>query len=83
MNWRIEKTVKAGKPLGKVDVATVGEGTPSGPLVAAGKKAAGSVAKALGTDALVTIEGHESEGEGFQPGHVSITVSRVDPKVIQ
>lgn len=84
MNWRIEATVDE-LTNADVDVAlhTDDDETaePDRDILKAARAAARGVAKALGSEVLVTLEGHETrDGKGFQPAHVVVTVSRLDPK---
>lgn len=83
MNWHIETTgdkLKEAKPdiqHGEHETATT---KPKPKLLTAARNAADKLATELGGDTLVTIDAHDTtEGEGFRPGHVTVTVSRVDP----
>lgn len=56
---------------------------PDPALVKAARKAAADIAGALGksADHHIEVRGHETtRGRGFRPGHVTISVSRLDPK---
>lgn len=90
MNWRKEITAKAPKARGALaeaepEVATAdheGDAAPSEALLAAVDKAVGPIIDEVARvrdDVCVTVEGHlTTEGEGFRPAHVVITISRVD-----
>lgn len=90
MNWREEVTAKRPKLADALAGAEVEvsagehEGEPSAPagVVAAAERAVSLVAEELGLakdEFCVTVEGHvTTEGEGFRPAHVVITISRVD-----
>lgn len=75
MNWHVE-----GDEL-RVEHAE-GENTePDKQLVTAARRAATSLAKKLGGECHVEVHGHETTvGKGFRPGHVTLSVSRLDPK---
>lgn len=82
MNWRV--TGQAGD-LGTTEIDRAeGEGKdvkPSPALVTYARTAADTLAQKLGgKDVSVEIHGHDSKGRGFTPGHVTVTVSRLDPK---
>lgn len=85
MNWHITSEAKKLK-----DAELVVEhgdqdndkAEPDPKLVAAARKAAGAIASTLGSkDVHVEIHAHEAtKGRGFRPGHVVLTVSKLDPK---
>jgi hypothetical protein len=83
MNWRIETTadsLKGHKATVERAEHEPDSAKPDPKVVTAARSAAKSLAAKLGGDVHVTIHGHETtEGEGFKPGYVTVTVSRLDP----
>lgn len=88
MNWRIECDAKEISSAEiQVELSESEEGkkskpSPSDDLVKVVRKAGKDIADALGS-AAVHFEAnvHETtEGRGFRPGHVSFSVSKLDPK---
>jgi hypothetical protein len=77
MNWHIDSDGELHLELAEKEKAEPADKQ----LVATAKRAATSIAKKLGGKTSVEIHGHETtSGRGFRPGHVSVTVSKVDPK---
>lgn len=76
MNWHVDSEGEL-----TVELAEKEEAEPDKQLVATAKRAATSIAKKLSGDTYVGIHGHETtSGRGFRPGHVTLTVSKLDPK---
>jgi hypothetical protein len=85
MNWRLSATASDLTDTGLVVERAEGEDgkqKPDAKLVACARTAASTLAERLGgsKDHHVEITGHETRGRGFTPAHVTITVSRLDPK---
>lgn len=91
MNWQLDLTTRG--PLKDerfvfldtshaTDEARVAQ--PDNALVTAAHQVAGSMVDALtasGDEVSLSINAHETtEGDGFRPAHITITVSRLDPK---
>ena len=76
MNWAIGADGKLA-----VELAEGEDAEPSKALVTKARRAAKSLAGELGGEVHVELHGHETTaGRGFRPGHVTVTVSRANPK---
>lgn len=85
MNWRIAceaKDLKDTEPVVEHGDQDNEKAEPDKALVDLAVKAAESIASKLDSkDVHVEINGHEAtKGRGFRPGHVAISVSKLDPK---
>lgn len=88
MNWRLECDAKdISKADITVDLAESEEAKkpkpqPNADLVKAVRSAGKEIADTLGSkDVHFEANVHETtEGRGFRPGHVSFTISKLDPK---
>lgn len=83
MNWRIATTVDE---LRSADIDVVPhtdddpDAEPEKAHLTAARTASRTLAKALGGEVAVTIDGHETmHGTGFRPAHIIVTISRLDP----
>lgn len=84
MNWHHEQTVKRGglAPITADNIeVSYDEETETGNVpkadLEAGLKAAVAAAAAIPVPKLITVDGHVGAGDGPQPAHLSVTVSRV------
>jgi hypothetical protein len=84
MNWQHEQIVKRGglKPIKADDIEVAfDEETETGHVpkahLEAGLKAAVAAAEPIPAPKLVTVVGHVGAGDGPQPAHLNVTVSRI------